>query len=192
MFRSSWQKKTSKACLFGKPSAMQDELYCTKVCRKVFNDSICLRKLEMHLAETEQLHEIAYWKHFEFHTIYGSFLKTPHKIFGSVRLFMFCIPDISVPQIVKYQALMSTKKSEILEVFKKLFMGYLLQFFNVNNTRQGLINKDANLPNLLGEFLRLVENGEKFCDKQTLDSLGSLTHFFTCVSNLIRRFFCRL
>ena len=69
-------KKTSKARHFGKPSAMQDELYCTKVCRKVFNDSICLRKLEMHLAEeTEQLHEIAYCKHFEFHTIYGSFLR---------------------------------------------------------------------------------------------------------------------
>ena len=65
-------------------------------------------------------------------------------------------------------------------MYSKNFYGLsvLLQFFNVNNTRQGLINKDANLPNLLGEFLRLVENGAKFCAKQTLDSLGSLTHFF--------------
>ena len=44
------------------------------------------------------------------------------------------------------------------------------------NVQERLINcVKQNQYEAVKEF---VENGAKFCDKQTLDSLGSLTHFF--------------
>ena len=124
MFRSAWQKRQVRPAILESPLQCRMNSIAPKFAEKysmiqfVLGNWKCIWQKQssfMRLPIESILNSILSM---------APFLgKTPHQNVGSVRLFMFCIPDISVPKIVNYQALMSTKKIRDIGGIQKTFYG---------------------------------------------------------------------